>query len=129
MPATCPYCKNNDTKVYYSIELPIYAWPLPPGESNFMVPVEISLCTDCWYAFNSKPLSEELLKLIYDNYVYISPSSGIGHSSANSEVMFAESFLSGRNVKNIVLGSQFTSEMRKKLEDWNCKPERVFSIS
>ena len=80
MQAVCPYCKNNNTKAYYSVNLPIYAWPLSHEENNFMVPVEISLCTDCWYAFNSKPLSEELLKTIYDNYVYISPSTGIGYS-------------------------------------------------
>jgi len=80
MQAVCPYCKNNKTKAYYSVDIPIFTWPISPGEKNFIAPVEISLCTDCWYAFNSKPLSEELLKQIYDNYVYISPSAGIGHS-------------------------------------------------
>ena len=80
MSAICPYCKSNDTKVYYSIDLPIFTWPLSPEENNFIAPVEISLCTNCWYAFNSKPLSEELLERIYDNYVYVSPSKGIGYS-------------------------------------------------
>ena len=80
MSAICPYCQSNNTKTYYSVNLPIFTWPLSLGEKNFIAPVEISLCIDCWYAFNSKPLSDELLKQIYDNYVYISPSAGIGYS-------------------------------------------------
>jgi SAM-dependent methyltransferase len=38
------------------------------------------LCKDCLLGFNSNPLEEEELNLIYSNYLYISPMMGIGKS-------------------------------------------------
>jgi len=90
MAATCPYCNSDYTKVYYSIDLPIYTWPLLPGEKNLIAPVEISLCSNCWYAFNSKPLPEKSLQQIYDNYFYVSPSMGIGHSLRNGFIQMVK---------------------------------------
>ncbi|MCL1940571.1 MAG: class I SAM-dependent methyltransferase [Synergistaceae bacterium] len=80
MTATCPYCKNKHTELYYSAKLPFYVWPLSRGEKNFIVPVKIFLCHNCWYAFNHKPLPEEFIKNYYDNYDYVFSSVGINYS-------------------------------------------------
>jgi len=83
MPA-CPYCENNDIQLYYYAKLPFFIWPLTPGEKNFMVTVEVYLCTNCWYAFNINPLSEEYIKKLYDDY-YIAPPAHKHYYSPHSE--------------------------------------------
>jgi SAM-dependent methyltransferase len=45
-----------------------------------MFPFEARLCRDCFLGFNASRLDEEELRLIYDNYLYISPMSGIGQT-------------------------------------------------
>ena len=67
----CPYCNNKDTQLYYYTNLPFYVWLLSSGEKNFMVPVEIYLCPNCWYAFNRNPLPEEYIKKLYDDNHFI----------------------------------------------------------
>lgn len=41
-------------------------------------PFEARLCRNCLLGFNATPLDEAELRFIYDHYLYISPSEGIG---------------------------------------------------
>lgn len=43
-------------------------------------PFSAELCLDCMLGFNSNKLDEDEIKLVYDNYLYISPLQGIGCS-------------------------------------------------
>lgn len=78
----CPYCKNEDTKIYYSANMPLilsaYSEKLL-GKSKGKV-FEASICKSCLLGFNSHQLDKEELNEIYDNYYYISPMSGIGQT-------------------------------------------------
>lgn len=77
----CPYCSSRQVHAWFTTELPLFTWPLPPGRKNPLVPTTVSLCKNCLYAFNSSPLNDKELSLLYDNYVYVSPAAGIGFSS------------------------------------------------
>lgn len=82
----CPYCKNPDTMTYFNIErLPNISSACPKEfiDKIELLPFEAKLCMNCYLGFNSTRLSEEKLQFIYDNYLYISPTHGIGHTKYN----------------------------------------------
>ncbi|WP_371372062.1 class I SAM-dependent methyltransferase [Sporomusa aerivorans] len=78
----CPYCKNENTVVYYSANMPniLSACNAEILNNVKVLPLEARLCPNCLLGFNSKKISDEDLKFIYDNYLYISPLQGIGTS-------------------------------------------------
>lgn len=83
----CPYCKSNNTKVFYRFNnLPILISAIPQGlmQYNKNYDFEASFCYDCSLGFNSNPLNKEELKIVYDNYQYISPSNNIGTTKYES---------------------------------------------
>ena len=43
-------------------------------------PFRAMVCGSCWLGFNASPLPPNELRDIYDDYLYISPMDGIGHS-------------------------------------------------
>lgn len=79
----CPYCKSENTQVFYSVEnMPTI---LSAVERNNLSLVkfkdfEASICLDCCLGFNSKPLTNEELKTVYENYLTISPFNNIGQT-------------------------------------------------
>lgn len=78
----CPYCHSDDTFIFYNAEMPnlLAACPgdmLPRVRSR---PFEATLCRSCALGFNTMPLTDAELREIYDEYLYISPLSGIGRS-------------------------------------------------
>lgn len=77
----CPYCNSKNTVKYYETWCPLFTWPLPKDTRNPMILTEVALCKDCFYAFNATPPGDDVLKKLYDNYVYVKPSEGIGYSS------------------------------------------------
>jgi SAM-dependent methyltransferase len=87
MDMECPYCKSKNTFTYFTIEnLPTI---LSACQANLLskvrlLPFKADLCKDCLLGFNSAPLEEDEVKLIYDNYLYISPMSGIGQTKYGS---------------------------------------------
>lgn len=78
----CPYCKNNNTFTYYKAEMPniLSACPKSMLGRVKIFPFVVKLCPKCLLGFNSTKLDDDELKAIYDNYLYISPTSGIGHT-------------------------------------------------
>ena len=76
----CPYCKSHNLSVCYKAEMPNILSACPETILNKVriFPFEVRLCSDCLLGFNSAKLDDHELKLIYDNYLYISPGQGIG---------------------------------------------------
>ena len=78
----CPYCGSFKVPAFFQTDMPNILAACPKsmlGEVR-LFPIEIRLCEDCLLGFNSTPLSDDELDFIYTNYLYISPSSGIGKS-------------------------------------------------
>jgi SAM-dependent methyltransferase len=44
-------------------------------------PFRVDICHSCGLGFNTTPLKEDQLRLIYDHYTYISPMNHIGHTA------------------------------------------------
>lgn len=94
---TCPYCHSNNTHSYYSAKnMPII---LAACSEDLLKQMKIrdfqaSLCHDCGLGFNADVLDDEDLKLIYDNYLYISPMNNIGHTKYYGMLDTIESFVS-----------------------------------
>ena len=87
----CPGCGSDNTELYFRIEnmpLILSASPETLPHQNEIHPFEATLCKDCLLGFNSTPPEDSKLKFVYDNYLYISPLSGIGQSKY--EGMLAE---------------------------------------
>ncbi len=78
----CPYCGSPNTFIYYDARMPniLSACPGPMLERVKIFPFEARLCRACFLGFNATRLDQEELRLIYDNYFYISPMSGIGRT-------------------------------------------------
>lgn len=76
----CPYCGSENTIKYYEAKMPniLSACPEHMLSRVDTFPFTAELCKDCLLGFNASRLDEEQLKLIYDNYIYISPLQGIG---------------------------------------------------
>ena len=76
----CPYCSSTNTAVFLEMKTPNFLAAYEKKHANLIkpFPFEASLCLDCLLGFNSKPLPNEELDLIYDNYKYINPNRGIG---------------------------------------------------
>ena len=78
----CPYCGSSATKEFFRADMPNILTACPP-EMHAQVkhhPFSARLCGECLLGFNSSRLSDEELSAIYDDYLYISPSRGIGQS-------------------------------------------------
>jgi len=78
----CPYCESEETFTYYKTMMPTILSACPKETlSNVKIhPLEVKLCKNCGLGFNVTPLDDNGLKMIYDNYVYISPCEKIGHT-------------------------------------------------
>lgn len=78
----CPYCKNEDTVTYYKADMPniLSACPESMLKKVKTFSFEAMLCRNCLLGFNATILPDNELKMIYDNYLYISPMRGIGHT-------------------------------------------------
>jgi 2-polyprenyl-3-methyl-5-hydroxy-6-metoxy-1,4-benzoquinol methylase len=76
----CPYCQNKNTFTYFRANLPNIPGACPETTLSkvkiFLF--EAKLCPHCLLGFNATKLENDELKLIYDNYVHISPMQGIG---------------------------------------------------
>lgn len=78
----CPYCKNTETFIFYSAQMPniLSACPESMLPRVKCLPFEARLCKNCLLGFNATQLSEGELREIYDHYLYISPMDGIGRT-------------------------------------------------
>jgi hypothetical protein len=78
----CPYCQFDGTKVFYRAQMPnlLSACPVGTLRDVLILPFEASYCDRCILGFNSTPLDDQELRTIYDNYLYINPSKGIGYT-------------------------------------------------
>ena len=79
---TCPICHSAKTTSYYRAEMPqiLSACPKEALRKVKVLPFEARLCLNCSVGFNASRLSADVLKSIYDDYLYISPRRGIGAS-------------------------------------------------
>jgi len=76
----CPYCSSLDTRRYFHAKMPNVLSVFPKSMQEFVKSYQLNayLCQNCMLGFNINKLSDEQLKIIYDNYFYISPLNGIG---------------------------------------------------
>lgn len=92
----CPYCGSENTQVFYRTNMPYILsacseeFALKSKQSKF----EASVCKECLLGFNTSKLTNEELKLIYDNYYYISPTDGIGVSKYEGMIKTLEKYYS-----------------------------------
>ncbi len=93
-PLFCPYCECQKTLSLYATQFPLILSASPRSllDKARPHPLDIRLCTQCHLGFNATPLDEPLLSEIYDNYVYISPMSGIGTSRYQGMLKTLERF-------------------------------------
>jgi len=78
----CPYCREDDNFTFYQSDIPniLSACPKSMLQHARTHVIRVNLCRRCGLGFNATPLDGEELKRIYDNYLYISPIHGIGHT-------------------------------------------------
>lgn len=84
----CFYCNSEDTVAYFVADMPniLSACPHYMLKKVKIFPFEARLCTNCLLGFNATVLDDREIKLIYDNYLYISPLRGIGSSKYNGMI-------------------------------------------
>ncbi len=78
----CLYCNNENTFIYYKAQMPNILSACPESMLGHIkiFPFEARLCKNCLLGFNATKLDDDELKVIYDNYLYISPMQGIGYT-------------------------------------------------
>ncbi|MDD1664202.1 MAG: class I SAM-dependent methyltransferase [Methanomicrobiales archaeon] len=79
----CPYCRSTDTHTFLESRLPNISSACPAEMLHLVriFPFRVNICHSCGLGFNTTPLKEDQLRLIYDHYTYISPMDHIGHTA------------------------------------------------
>jgi SAM-dependent methyltransferase len=117
----CPYCGSESTKVYYRANMPLVlsACSEKMLDKSIRKVIEVSICESCLLGFNSCRLTQEELKEIYDNYLYISPMNGIGETKYISMINTLRKYFS-KNDKILEIGCS-EGYLLKKLRDFGYK--------
>ncbi len=84
----CPYCNSQETVSFYRAKIPniLSACHEEQLKNVKIYPFEVEFCSACSLGFNATVLSDAELKTIYDDYLYISPMSGIGCSDYDETI-------------------------------------------
>lgn len=91
----CPYCGSLDSQeVFRNDNMPtiLYACERKNAALSEIRPFAVRLCFQCALCFNSTPLSEDTLELIYRMYRTIRPRSGLGASRYNAFIQTLQSY-------------------------------------
>lgn len=96
----CPYCNSTNTKLIYKAEMPniLSACSGELLDKIKVLPFRAELCKDCLLGFNTSKLDDEELKLIYDNYLYISPLQGTGVSKYTGMIATLRKYFSSQDM-------------------------------
>lgn len=101
----CPYCKNKDTFVYYDAMMPniLAACPEEMLQYSRSFPIRAALCRKCGLGYNAQTLTDEDLKFIYDNYLFISPTHNIGRSKYEGMIQTLKKY-AGKSDRIVEIG-------------------------